>query len=45
MLFYHSFVYMSFMGRIWACESLDVVGGMSGFHSMFHCERIIRKMC
>ena len=40
MLFYHSYEYIKFMGRIWAYESLDVVGEIRGSHSMFHYERL-----
>ena len=29
-----------FMKIIWACGSLDVVGGIREYHFMFHCERI-----
>ena len=25
-------------GKNWACESLDVVGGVRGFHYIFHSE-------
>ena len=40
MLFHHFYVYMSFIERIWAYKSLDVVGGMRRSHSCF----IVREL-